>query len=315
MKNTNKKKQKYSSLIDSLNLSWDKEKIDKFTLSQEEYYSSFAIRKRNKTLRWIDSPCTELKTIQLNLLYNCLYKLSPHKDCVGFRVGIGVKDGASRHLGAKVLLTMDISNFFNSIKISKVQQFCSHLIKRLNSIDKPNDLYTMHEISPLAYLLTFKGKVPQGAPTSPALANLIVYKMDAELSKLAKFYGCKFTRYADDLAFSSDNKDFNIGQLIPKIKSIVEREGLKINYRKTKIRRPHNRMAVTGIVINEKLSVPRWRWRNFRAELHNLIKEDIVIDLEYWQQLRGYAEWIKTLHPKRGSDFLKKIGQLTYAHC
>ena len=309
------KKKKYSSLISSLKLDWDEKQINKFMRAQEEHYLSFAIRKRNGKLRWIDAPCRDLKSIQTNLLYNCLYKLSTHKDCMGFRVGIGVKDGASRHLGAKVLLTMDISNFFNSIKISKVQLFCAYLLKRLTAIKKPKHPYTNEDIITLSSLFTFKGKIPQGAPTSPALANLISYKMDIELSKLAYIHNCKFTRYADDIAFSSENKDFKIGKLIPEIKAIVEKENLSINYRKTKIRRPHNRMAVTGIVINEKLSVPRWKWRNFRAELHNLVKENAAIELEYWQQLRGYAEWIKTLNPQRGKDFLEKIGRLTYVCC
>jgi len=91
------------------------------------------------------------------------------------------------------------------------------------------------------------------------------------------------------------------------VTSIVEKYKLKIKNKKTKIMRPHRRMMVTGIVINEKLSIPKWEWRNFRAKLHNIIANDEIITIDDYQKLRGFAEWIYSLHMERGNRFKNEL--------
>lgn len=291
------------------------ETIDKTLQQRPQLYLSYPIKKRNGKFRWIDAPLSPLIDMQEKILYNILYKFKQHKCCVGFTKNKSVRDGANLHLGSKVLLTMDLENFFNNIKISQVIQTLDHLTYKLylNS-DPKQSRCAKNEILAIAQLMVFKSQVPQGAPTSPALANLVAYNLDIALSELAQQQNCIYTRYADDLAFSSVNKTFNIGQLIPTIKDLITTHGFKLNYKKTKIRRPHNRMTVTGIVINEKLTVPRWKWRNFRAQLYNISKTGLPISLEHYQQLRGYAEWIKSLHPKRGTQFINTLGNIPLKH-
>lgn len=277
----------------------------------DNLYLSYPIKKRNGKFRWIDAPLSPLIDVQSKILYKILYKFKQHKCCVGFTKNKSVRDGANLHLGSKVLLTMDLENFFNNIKTPTVYGILDHMAYkfRLNTKSK-KDRIDMNEIQKITRIMTFKNQVPQGAPTSPALANLVAYKLDMSLERLALKNDCTYTRYADDLAFSSVDKNFNIGSLIEKIKARITTHGFKLNYKKTKIRRPHNRMTVTGVVINDKLTVPRWKWRNFRAQLHNLKIANNPIPLEQYQQLRGYAEWIRSLHPTRGQQFITELGKI-----
>ena len=286
------------------------ESIEELCQSQDKLYLSYPIKKRNGKFRWIDAPLSPLIEVQSKILYNILYKFKQHKSCVGFTKNKSVRDGANTHLGSKVLLTMDLSNFFNSIKLNKVYEVMDHMAYKFRLKSKKKDRIEMEELHKISRLMTFKQQIPQGAPTSPALANLVAYKLDMDLYSLAIDNGCLYTRYADDLAFSSTDQKFNISTLIPKVADIVNKHSFDINYKKTKIRRPHNRMTVTGVVINDKLTVPRWRWRNFRAQLHNLKVDNAPISIELFQQLRGYAEWIRSLHPQRGQKFIQELGQI-----
>jgi len=123
-------------------------------------------------------------------------------------------------------------------------------------------------------------------------------------------HGLTYTRYADDVTFSCKDKTYNIGQIIPDMERIMSVNRFRVNSKKTRVMRPHKRMVVTGIVINEKLGVPKYKWKNFRAKLHNLIRDDVVVSKEELQKLRGYAEWIKNLNKTRGDFFLSQIGRL-----
>jgi retron-type reverse transcriptase len=277
-----------------------------------DYYLSYPIRKSNGKLRWIDAPLDELKDIQKRILFKLLYKFSPHPAAVGFIAGIGVKDGVKRHFGNRVLLCADISNFFGSIRTNEVYRLMHHLLRTL--LDREwIDLGSLsfgeaREI--LVTLTTYKGHLPQGTPTSPALANLFSINMDHRLQELADLHGLIYTRYADDITFSCENKTYNIGQLIPQISDIVREFKLTLNKDKTRVMRPHKRMTITGVVVNDKLGIPKYKRRNFRAKLHNLIRDDVAINEKELQQLRGYAEWIRNLNEGQGNFFLQKIGRL-----
>ena len=299
----------FYTLIDSTS-----DETDAVLSELNDHYLSYPIKKRSGKYRWIDAPQPPLIELQRNILYNILYKFKTHECCIGFTRNKSVIDGAQAHLQSNVLLTLDLRNFFNSIKLRRVYDTINRIRIRLNQQGSKGTSFKISSRSAqkIAALICFKGQLPQGAPTSPAIANLVAYKMDLDLHKYAQKHALIYTRYADDLAFSHADVSYNIGQHIKPIEAMVKTHRLHLNYKKTKIRRPHNRMSVTGIVINEKLSVPRWKWRNFRAELHNLVTEQQVIDLEHYQQLRGYAEWIKTLNPKRGQGFLHQLGKIQY---
>ena len=297
----------------------DSVKLEKLLKTPEDSYLSYPIKKTDRTkLRWIDAPLGELKAMQYVALYKFLYNYAPHDCAVGFRIGLNVKEGASRHLGNKVLLTMDISNFFNSVKIQRVYQLFSGLIHRyrIKNNLKAKDLSAkeesifMQEIHLLANLVCFKGQLPQGAPTSPAIGNLVVRPIDTQISKLADRNGLTYTRYADDLTLSHPDVDYPIGDHIAYIAEMLKHLGLQVNHKKTRILRPHRRMSVTGVVINDKLGVPKYKWRNMRARIHNLHKQNTGIYENEYQEIRGYCEWIKNLNPVRGKQLITQLGKI-----
>jgi len=290
---------------------------DKVTVRQlvdeiKKQYVSYPINKSNGKVRWLDAPNQELKDIQKNLLQKVLYTFPVHPAATGFVTGMSVKDGAKAHFGNKVLLTLDISNFFNSIKTPHMYKLAHHILMRMEHMRCIDSLENKSSVlKDFVSLVIYKGHLPQGAPTSPTLANLYCRELDKKLDSIASTNKLIYTRYADDMTFSHAEKRFDIGLLIPNIAKVVESYDLKINYKKVHIMRPHRRMKVTGIVINDKLSIPKFKYKNFRAKLHNLVKAGKEITIEEYQQLRGYAEWVRSLNPKKGNIFIEEIGKLT----
>ena len=297
-------------------LSVSQNDIEKLLLDKENQYLSYPIAKRHgKATRWIDAPQEELKGVQETILNKLLYRYMVHPNCVGFVRGKNVTDGARQHLGSVQLLNMDLKNFFGTINQGRVSKLLTFLFTRYKKIIDAKFKFTAHDVRLIAELVTFKGRVPQGAPTSPAISNLCCNNLDRALTELARKNKCLYTRYADDMSFSTQqsSKQFDIGKLIKQVIAFVEKEQFKVNYKKTRIQRQHNRMTVTGVVVNEKLSTPKWYWRNFRAKLHNLVVGQIPVNYEEYQEIRGVAEWIKMLHPTRGEKFLSMIGKLNLA--
>lgn len=273
------------------------------------YYLSYPIQKSSGGKRWIDAPLDDLKFIQEQILYNILYIVTPHEAAIGFRPGMGLTDGADRHLNQKALLNVDLADFFHSVNFRKVSQELTNATSRLYH-SGVTDAWSSREVYHLAELCTFNRRLPQGAPTSPALSNLASRNMDLDLEELADKYDLVYTRYADDMSFSHATGELDFLEVYEEIRKIVSKHKFKVNTKKTRIQRSHQRMVVTGIVVNEKKSVPKWKWRAFRAELHNLKKSGQPVPKGKIEQLRGYAQWIHQLHPKRGTDFLETIGSL-----
>jgi len=286
------------------------EELQVIIMNKKNHYLSYPILKANKKNRWIDAPQEELKSIQVAILYKFLYRFRPHGAAVGFRKNYGVATGAKRHLGNKVILCMDLSNFFHSINFNHVIREITYLGSKLKQRE-PDFQFTTNTAIILAELVTYKYRLPQGAPTSPALANLICMKMDIALQTFSKKRGLVYTRYADDLTFShpAKNYEFTIED-ISEIIGIIKTQGFKLNYKKTRIMRPHRRMSVTGIVINDKLGVPKWKWKNLRAQLFNLLKDSNKLSSKDRQVLRGQIEWINGLNPSRGKQLLTAFGKV-----
>jgi hypothetical protein len=269
------------------------------------YYVSYPIRKKNrKKKRFIDAPQGKLKQIQKEILINFLYKFKPHPIACGFVKHKSAIDGARVHVGQKILVCMDIYNFFGSINIGRVENLLRYLMQRTNKFKKyaSNDIVVSH----LAQLLTYRGRVPQGAPTSPVVSNLICLGIDKKLKLLEAKYDCKITRYADDISCSSsENKD--LVKIIPEVKSIFRARGFKMNRDKTRVSRANKRMKVTGIVVNDKTNVTKVTWRNLRAKLHKLALTNSALDENELSKIRGKIEWITALNKSRGTQLLTQF--------
>lgn len=291
------------------------EEVRELIETKDEHYLSYTIRKASGKHRWIDAPQGRLKEIQYNILKKILYRFSPHRAAVGFVSGISVADGAKRHLENNVVLCMDMKDFFNSIKYERALRVSLHLLNRLHHrLDSKYELGAEEsDARNLAKLLTFKGQVPQGAPTSPALANLTAYVLDMKLEEFAMKHGLVYTRYADDLAFSHADVKFDLYERIPEISGIIKEQDFTINAKKTRVMKPHKRMSITGVVINEKLGVPKYKWRNLRAQLHQLQQQGQPLTQLAYQQIRGQVEWIRSLNPTRGHQLLQSLGKIPLA--
>ena len=290
----------------------DKDKAKDIVTNIENYYRSYPIKKASGSLRWIDAPQDKLKEIQKKILTRLLYQFRAHESAMGFIKHISVKDGAEKHLGNKVVLCMDVHNFFGSLSLFQVYAAFGYMLKKLTSTKKSFS-YSAEDLDLLVKLTTYKAHVPQGAPTSPALANIICRQMDRELKSIADKNDLVYTRYADDISFSHARKNFKITKVIEQTKKILSYYGLKLNKKKTRVLRPHKRMCITGVVINEKLSVPKYVWRNVRAQLHNLNTNGNSLTKEDYQKLRGKIEWIGLFRPQLKTSFLEKLGKVTLA--
>ena len=245
-------------------------------------YRDFSISKKDGSTRSINTPKLGLKVIQWWILENILRKISLEPNIFGFVRGKSIRDNADYHKGAKHILTVDLENFFPSITIKKV-------LTIFQSLDYDYEVAKM-----LANLCCHKdsisntpAKLPQGAPTSPAISNIVSRAMDEELGKLAKNINCKYSRYADDMTFSSNQKiDSNV---ILEVSKIIKRHGFNLNRQKTRFFGQGDQIKITGLVINEKIQPSRvWR-KKVRCILHYLEKQDQISfkDLNRLNGLKG----------------------------
>lgn len=272
----------------------------------DRYYISYSIRKRSGKPRRIDAPQGLLKDLQDRILYKILYKYKAHPISHGFVKNRSPKTNAKVHVGSKILINLDIRDFFNSIMSTKVEK----TLERLFNKKIPYDDVSISDITVLAKLLTYKGRVPQGALTSPAVSNLFMLTLDKNLKKLEKTHNAKITRYCDDISISSNDDKINPKTIIDTVSDLLYEQGLYINKRKTKVKKYYHRMKVTGIIVNEKTNVPREKWRNFRACLHNLQHQGTHLSEKDIQKLRGTISWIESLNPKRGNQFSRQLNQI-----
>lgn len=233
-------------------------KIRYLTYRAQYLYKTYSVPKKSGGSRLIAQPNRELKAVQGWILRNILDRLSTSEHSKGFEKESSILDNAIPHIGANYVLTIDLQDFFPSIKANKVYSiFYSVGYSKLIS-------------SVLTSICTYDGRLPQGAPTSPKLANLICAKLDARLYGYSGPLGIVYTRYADDITLSGQAarkiykaKDF--------INIIISSEGFKVNDKKTKICGAQRQKRITGLIVSENhAGIGRKKYREIRAKLHKL---------------------------------------------
>lgn len=294
-------------------------KKSRMSYSNKDLYTVFTMPKKSGKVRKITAPLPELKAVQYDLLYNLLYRRRAHPCAVGFIKNIGVIEGAKRHLGAKALFTIDVKDFFPSITGIKVASTLvyslitwveSEINSSVNSEIREGIISYVKRV--LMPLVMYDGGLPQGAPTSPAISNLVCKSLDKSLKRFADSKDFKYTRYADDITFSTTNSKIDLRPIVDTVERILVSNGLRVNKKKTRLQRRHRRMSVTGVVINDKPSVPRWKWKNFRAKLHNLEKSGKCLTREEYERTLGYAQWLYQLDPKKASPYIKQLSRINH---
>jgi len=227
-------------------------------------YSRFEIPKRSGGTRTIHAPSRELKAI-LRALAGVLKELwTPAIEVYGFSPGRSVVGGAAMHVGKPYLLNMDLKDFFPTIHLKMVMNSLIRI-----GLDDNTALF----IGRLCTFPTGDGRVvlPQGAPTSPVLSNIVCERMDRRIGKLAECFGVTYTRYADDLSFSAGYNAFKEGDAFRTcLETIIRDEGFTVNEAKTRIQKRGSRQEVTGLTVSEKVNVSRKWIKGFRAEIHRM---------------------------------------------
>lgn len=266
----------------------------KIVKDKDAYYSSYNIKKKNGELRLIENPKDELKTIQRELLDRMLRHIKIDKNVHGFVENRGIYTNVALHVGAVCVVHLDLKDFFHTVTKEKIIKELGRFVRTPNAI---------------AELATYKERLPQGSPTSPCISNIVCVRMDRKLGGLAKRFNAVYTRYADDITFSSKtNKDLH--KIIPKAHSFIKGEGFELNYKKTRVMRKGCRQIVTGLTVNSKVNVPRARVRNFRAELHQTHLSGTKDDYLTIQQLKGFNAFIMGANKNKGIKFAEKIDKM-----
>lgn len=291
----------------SLLVGYKESYIMKVANSQEPFYREFKIPKKNKDeFRSISEPLPNLKNIQRWILDEILHKLQPSPYSKAFRIGYSIRDNARFHKNQKKVLTIDIKDYFKSICFKQVHSF-------FRAIGYSNQVAVT-----LANICILNNGLPQGAPTSPMLSNLITKRLDKRIASFTSQHGIRYTRYADDLTFSGE---FEEGLIINFTREVLESEGFLINEKKTRLRKQNQQQEVTGIVVNEKLQASRNYRRTFRQKMHYIkqygIESHITVlgiqdKMQYLYHLLGTANFILSVNPndievKGNFDYLKQL--------
>ena len=231
--------------------------------------------------------------------------------------GRSVVSFAKPHVGNDVVIRVDLQAFFTSVFGARVvgilrtagyPEEVSRMLAALCTHRTPSDvLATAPEHDPIDLARLRTPHLPQGAPTSGALANLAAYRLDIRVAGLAAKLGANYSRYADDLVLSGDSELARAAPtIVARLATIAADEGFSLNFRKTRVMTSSARQRVTGIVVNEKLSAPRTEVERLRAILHNCRRHGPATQNrdhhpDFRAHLRGRVAWIQSLDPAKGS--------------
>lgn len=235
----------------------------------DKQYQTFEIPKKHGGTRMICAPSEDLKGIQRRLaaaLISYHKAISDQRKPVvshGFEKGRGIITNARVHRNKRFVLNLDLEDFFPSFHFGRVMGY----------FEKNRDFRLPHEAAvTIAQLACFQGRLPQGGPTSPVIANLICEILDTRLLKLAGTYKLDYTRYADDLTFSTNDHLFmeSCPQFLEAVTTELHRTGFLVNPKKTRLQVRDSRQEVTGLIVNKKLHVSREYYKQTRAMAHQL---------------------------------------------
>ncbi|MDO4511357.1 MAG: reverse transcriptase domain-containing protein, partial [Bacteroidales bacterium] len=270
-------------------------------------YKTFQIRKKSGGLREINAPCYKLKMI-LNLI-NIVFKnvYTPSKAANGFSEGRSIVSNAAIHTGHHYVFNTDLENFFPSIPQARVWKRLQlppfNLPAEVANVVAGLCCHTNADSSQCV--------LPQGAPTSPILTNAICDKLDRRLNGVARRFGLHYSRYADDITFSSMHNVYHKnGDFIKEITRIITQQGFTINEKKTRLQRDGERQEVTGLTVNDTVNVARKYVRDLRCILHVWEKEGYGKAYSYfyphYKDAKGYI--------KKGEPVMENVidGKLNY---
>lgn len=281
------------------------------------HYTPFEIPKRTGGTRRIWAPRPKLKQAQRWILDQILMQLPVHGAAHGFLPERSILTHARIHTNPKRLMRLDLQDFFPTISFARVkglfrkagyrEQIATLLA--LLCTEAPREI---RQLNGQTYFVALAERcLPQGAPTSPMISNLVAMSLDRRLQGLASAQGWRYSRYADDLTFSLPDGDAaaKVGYLQGAVQRIVVDEGFALNDKKTWVARKGGRQAVTGLIVNGEgpPRVSRELKRRLRATLHNLAQGKALPEGENLHQVMGYAAFVAMVEPELGQRWLSQL--------
>jgi RNA-directed DNA polymerase len=310
-------------LAKAMNLSVGKLRFLSFDrkTSETSHYINFKLPKKSGGFRLISAPMPLLKSAQIWILENVLNRVAVHEAAHGFVSEKNIVSNAKLHVGAKIVVNFDLENFFPSISYKRVKG----IFRSLGYSEAVATVFALVSTAPETEEIEIDNKtyfvalgerhLPQGSPASPMISNIAARRLDKSLSKIAANLGFKYTRYADDLTFSTDEKDADVKKLMVQVRYIVSKQGFKVNENKTRILRGGRQQEVTGIVVNDKISIDRKTLRKFRAVLHQA--ENNGLENLRWGNspdliaaLKGYANFVFMVDKEKGFAFQQQVRRI-----
>lgn len=286
------------------------------------HYIRFRIPKKTGGDRIISAPMPRLKQAQHWILTNILEKVELHNAAHGFRQGRSIVSNAQPHVGAEVVINFDLKNFFPSISYKRVKGLF-HAIGYSEAAATIFGLLCTEpdveevEIDGKTYYVALSDRhLPQGAPTSPAITNILCRRLDRRLTQMAEELGFVYTRYADDLTFSASGDNLrHICNVLRRTESIVEHEGFVINEEKTRILRNSRQQDVTGVIVNSKANVDKKTLKRFRATLYQIEKDGLSgkrwgHSSDLIASIQGFANFVAMVNPELGAEFKEQVRRI-----
>ena len=265
----------------------------------QNHYNRFNLKKRKGGFRVISAPSKMLMSIQRTINHKILSVATIHDSSKGYRENMSVLDNALPHLGRKKVLKIDLADFFGSIRRNKVIE----VFTQLN--------YNKDQAKLLADLCLLRNRLPQGAPTSPAISNIVCFEMDIKLSKLALDNELSYSRYADDLTFSGD---YITQSTYIEIDKIIKEEQLIIQRNKTQFLTENSRKIITGVSISsgKKATIPKSKKREIRKNVYFILTKGLTehqrfinsTDPSYLKRLIGNLNFWLMIEPD--NEYVRK---------
>jgi RNA-directed DNA polymerase len=297
------------------------------------HYHYRVLTKKSGAIRLIEAPKSRLKEVQRRILAGILDKIPPHTAAHGFVPGRSAQTFIAPHLAKRVILKMDLRDFFPSIAGARAQTvfrvlgypesvadllggICTNAVPRSvwNEAVGEADRERLYE----ARMVHTRPHLPQGAPTSPALANICAYRADCRLTGLARAVGAEYTRYADDLAFSGgDEFECGVERFSTHVAAILLEEGFSVNHRKTRIMRQGVRQRLVGLVANEHANVLRTDFDRLKATLNNCVRlggqsQNKTAHPRFRAHLDGRIGWVESVNPAKGQRLRAIFDQIAW---
>ncbi len=287
--------------------------LNYLSITKDRRYNEYSIPKKNGKKRKINSPDNYLKRVQflINRLFQIVFSDSKNYHSNGFLDGRNILRNAKPHTNKKYVLNIDLKDFFPSIEFRRVKT-----VLELSPFNLTGDNERISFI--IANIVTYKNYLPQGAPTSPIISNIVTQKLDRRITSICNENGIRYSRYADDLTFSSNRSVFT-DEFIQKIIKIINRENFIVNEEKTRIRSSMDRQEVTGLVVNQKVNIKREYLKKTRTILNNWEKggmnyaqlkfdfyqKKLGQKLDFRNALRGQIDFIGSIKGKDSSTYIK----------